>query len=151
MDFQHPESRLFLSTTCNVGHITSSVHVKIYDKNHLVFSQPGAPIQQVIQGYSSRSGRRIIHILQLTYPQYTTLQHILHQVWPIVLCFALHTCRQNRELVSIDEVLRLFIDKLGTNRLFSNYPQTKIASLWSPTRDGKLETCSAIFCSVNLI
>ncbi len=52
----------------------------------------------------------------------------------------------------VDEVLRLFIDKLGTNRLFYNFLWTKIASLWSPTGDGKLETCSATFsyCEASL-
>ncbi len=53
--------------------------------------------------------------------------------------------------MSIDEVLRLFVDKLGTNRLFRNYPLTKIASLWSSTTDGKLETFNATFRSVKLV
>ncbi len=43
-----------------------------------------------------------------------------------------HAGRQNRELASIEKVLRLFIDKLGTNHLFSKYLYTKITSLWSP-------------------
>ncbi len=62
-----------------------------------------------------------------------------------------HTCKQNSELVSIDKVLRLFIDKLGTNRMFCNYPLTKTASLWSPTADGKPKTYSATFRSVKLV
>ncbi len=61
-----------------------------------------------------------------------------------------HTCRPNRKLASIDKVLRLFVDKLGTNRLFGTYPLTEVASLWSPIADGKLEICSATFHSVKL-
>ncbi len=59
--------------------------------------------------------------------------------------------RQNCEFVSKDKVLRLFIDKLGTNLMFCNYPLTKITSLWSLTMSEKLETCSAIFRSVKLV
>ncbi len=55
------------------------------------------------------------------------------------------------QLVSIDKGLQMFIDKLGTNRLFCNYPQIKIASLRSPSVDGKLETYSATFRSVKLV
>ncbi len=63
----------------------------------------------------------------------------------------IHTRRQNCELVSLYKVLRLFIDKLRTNRSFCNYPLTEIAGLWSPTADGKLQTFSANFCSVKLV
>ncbi len=43
--------------------------------------------------------------------------HIIIEILGLI-----RTCRQNHELVSIDKVLQLFIDKLGTNRLFGNYP-----------------------------
>ncbi len=48
-------------------------------------------------------------------------------------------------------IFDIFMNNLRVSRIVYSRLKTKIASLWSATADGKLETCSATFHSVKLV
>ncbi len=58
-----------------------------------------------------------------------------------------HTCRQNRKLMSIDEVLQLFTDKMQVRTRWQSVPDLVGFVLhWSTDKIGNLSTDDRVFC-----